>query len=143
MKTHNLRVHLKELQDAKYKLQLYKNLNDVDNLPFLLGYLTDPINQKLCSGKNVTVICVKRYFYITFNFIIQNYENFAISNKLSVDFLTQMNIKLNLHFHIISDSAGRNGYQVEMHPPSLRRSLLKVSWTKAFYKERKTINQID
>jgi hypothetical protein len=55
MKSHNLRVHLKELQDAKYKLQLYKKLNDVDNLPFLLGYLTDPINQKLCSGKNVTV----------------------------------------------------------------------------------------
>ncbi len=42
---------------------------------------------------------------------------------------------------IISDSAGRNGYQYEMHPPSLRRSLLKVSWTKTFCKERSNIDK--
>ena len=53
METHNLKVHLKELSEARNELEPYKNLRDLEDIPFKLGLLTDPVNQKLCSGQQV------------------------------------------------------------------------------------------
>ena len=53
MNSYNLKVHLSELQKVRKEMELYKNLRGLEDLPFKLGYITDPINQKLCSGEQV------------------------------------------------------------------------------------------
>jgi hypothetical protein len=53
MKTHNLRVHLRELDEVIEEMQPFKNLHGTTDLPFKLGYTTDYYNQKLCSGEKV------------------------------------------------------------------------------------------
>ncbi len=54
MKTHNLRVHLRELDEVIEEMAHYKNLRGIEDLPFKLGYTTDFYNQKLCSGEKVS-----------------------------------------------------------------------------------------
>ena len=55
MKTHNLKVHLKELSEVRNELEPYKNHRHLDGLPYKLGLLTDPMNQRLCSGEQVNL----------------------------------------------------------------------------------------
>ena len=50
-----MKVHLKELSEVRNELEMFKNLNHVEDLPYKLGFLTDPMNQKLCIGQQVNI----------------------------------------------------------------------------------------